>query len=349
MSAKCDFREYSTHITPPNLERELPKRAEDYCGIPIERVGANPDGYLQILDPGRNKHVLIGNITSNPQSPVVLSSAARLPGGEYTGHKAPPQDYLVGPEAQVLMVSANATFTDEEIEQLVTNARMIAVFGGSHPGPNMTGSSAPSYRMELDGGYDDERDRIEFHLLQKAIELDKPLLGVCRGLHAGVAMLLANIEGITRPEDMHELGPIFTPAEPHHRAEPEEPFLTHPLIQALPPDMRHLCPWIEGYTPVTYHNLKITYGYLQTKSKRGLTYEEELRRRGWYVAAVDRTEGVLNKDRAIEILIRLNGNGEVDSYLIQSHPEKPAPGTRQQPHWHVQQEWSQGVARIAMQ
>ena len=349
MSAKCDFREYSTHITPPNLERDLPKRAEDYCGTPIERVGANPDGYLQILDPGRNKHVLIGNITSNPQSPVVLSSAARLPGGEYTGHKAPPQDYLVGPAAQVLMVSANATFTERDIEQLLENAKMIAVFGGSHPGPNMMGSTAPSYRMELDGGYDDERDRIEFHMLRHAVALEKPLLGVCRGLHAGVAMLLANIEGISRPEDMHELGPIFTPAEPHHRAEPEEPFLTHPLIQTLPPDMRHLCPWIEGYTPVTYHNLKITYGYLQTESKSGLTYEEELRNRGWYVAAVDATEDVLNKDRAIEILIRLNGNGEVDSYLIQSHPEKPAPSITQQDEWHAQQQFSQRVTRNAIQ
>lgn len=349
MSAKCDFREYSTYITPPNLERELPRSAEQYCGIPIERVGANPDGYLRISDPAGNKRVLIGNITSDPLSPVVLSSAARLPGGEYTGHKAAPQDYLVGPEAQVLMVPANATFTDEEIEQLVTNARMIAVFGGSHPGPNMTGRAASTYKMELDGGYDIERDRIEFRMLQKAIELDKPLLGVCRGFHAGVAMLIANIEGITRPEEMHELGPIFTPAEPHHRAEPEDPFLTHSLMQTLPAEMRHLCPWIEGYTPVTYHNLKITYGYLQTISKRGLTYEEELRNRGWYVAAVDGTENVPNMNRAVEMLIRMNGKGEVDSYLIQSHPEKPAPGTRQQNEWHAQQQFSQRVTRNAMQ
>lgn len=327
-----------------------PRNVEQYCGIDVRRIPVDGDGYLCLHDPRGDSHVLIGNITSDPQSPIVLSTAARLPGGEYTGHKAAPQDLLIGRRAQVLMIPANATFTNVDITKLVAHAKMIAVFGGSHPGPNMMGRAAPTYKVMEDGGYDSERDRIEFQMLQNAIALEKPLFGVCRGFHVGVAMLLANIEGIEHPEDMYRLGQIFTPAEPHHRAHPGKPVLTHPLMQTLPEDMKHLCPWIWDYSPVSYHNLKITYGYLQTVCQcTGLSYEQELRNRGWYVAAVDGTNDVPVEDKAIEMLVRVDENGDIDSYLIQSHPEKPAPTPLQQPNWYEQQYWSQEVAGHAVQ
>lgn len=319
-----------------------------HLGFPVVRAHSNEAGFLQCPDPDRNKRVLLGNAESNPILPIVISTAACLP-NKYTGHMEVPQTHLVGPVAQVLMIPSNRAFSAEEIRGLVRASPLVAIFGGSHPGPGMVGGIAPTHQKERDGGYDTDRDWIEFHMIREAIRLGKPLMGVCRGFQTILTMLCADIEGIPTPEDMDKLGKILVPAAQHHRAEPDAPYRTHPLQETLPEDMRHLCPWIAGFEPVSHHSIQVPVSALRQTASNGQTFEANLRKRGWLVAAVDGTPEKLDQDRSVEVLIHVNEGGDVDGYLVQSHPEKPAPGRPQQKQWYAQHRWSQEIVQRAIE
>lgn len=333
-------------MTPIRTETRTPVDYGYFCGHQIEFTHKDEKGLFSIRDTYGDRKVLIGNREHRFAPKMALASAATLPDGR-TGHMATYQEGLFGQTNHVLMVPANGTFL-EGMGVLVKNANVIGAFGGNHPGPNFMGSAAPSYRVGLHGGYDHKRDTNEFTMLQHAIELGKPIVAVCRGQQTVLALLLAHAQGIDNPKDMHHIGcDIFEPAERHHSPSDDGSIHTHPLLNILPQDLRHLCPWLQGFTPVSNHLLKTTLGFMQGKVPgRSHTREDLLREKGWHIAAVDGTEGIRDHDRAVELVVRLNGGREIDSWLMQGHPEKPNPlRTEQQAQWHAQHMWSQQLLR----
>lgn len=343
---------------------------ETYCGAPIEWVTPDEAGFMFMDDPDGSKKSLIGMLDRKSEfstSTVALACAARpveqsvdqgyvspLSQPEnirkpYTGHMTSYQEQLYPPDVQVLLLPSNGCFTPQEITQLVQTTKIISIFGGSHLGPQFMGPATPTYQAELDGGYDDDRDQNEQIMLREALRMEKPLIGVCRGFQGGVASLIAYMENIQTSDDMETLEGLFVQAEPHHRPQTEGTIAHHPLMNVLPADMRDLCPWLEGYQPVSYHSIKTPYGFLQRRNNNGVSYEEELRGRGWVIAALDGTDDIELADRAVEMLIHIDEGGLVDGYLTQYHPEKRTnPGGEEQQQWHDQHQWSAAIVKHAV-
>ncbi|MEN9327687.1 MAG: Peptidase [Candidatus Parcubacteria bacterium] len=328
-------------------QTEFDTATETYCGTPIEWATADDSGFMSMMDADGTKKSLMGMLDRKPAytaASVVLAGAARPAEKPYTGHMTTYQQHLYPETAQLLFLPANRTFTDEEIVQLVQTTNLIGIFGGSHLGPEFMGPATPTYNAELDGGYDHDRDHNELIMLREAVRTEKPVIGICRGLQAGIAALITHIEDFQTVDDMANLEGLFTPAEPHHRPQHKGSILQHPLMNTLPDHMKKLCPWLEGYEPVSYHSLKIPYGYLQNHSKNGQSYEQELKALGWFVAAIDGTDGIELNQRAVEMLIHIDQTGDVDGYLTQYHPEKHTTlSSEEQQQWHDQHMWSAGI------
>ncbi len=88
--------------------------------------------------------------------------------------------------------------SNEDLEQILSGVNGILLAGGDDVDPKTYGEKRKSYTHNVDN----ERDRVELHLVRQAKERDIPFLGICRGMQVmNVAFNGSLYQDITHEKD----------------------------------------------------------------------------------------------------------------------------------------------------